>query len=306
MKPKPTHPTNTAYGYQPDGTWLFGDCTIGSDGAVEAAVNIIPGIGDAPRLLLAKPANLEARHPHAVLRMFLGLLEQSLGPEPARHSLGLAFAYAAAPYLRMHGHGHPGLWLHGWMGTGKSSTARWLAAIYGFGWREHTSVSRPSTVEGLTRSLRQFCCLPVVFDDYRAGRVGMDLEAVIRAPFDRDASFSGVAGKLIVQKSQPLTTPIVCGEHASYDAATRSRYLHLCLTKAVRLSPAELHTLSEVLMKQLHLVGLSLLKRHAEFGGAVVDALNTTVFPADQNRRTAYTVAVAEICYQTADRLLAQ
>lgn len=299
-KPTRTKQPDLAYGYQPDGTWLFGDCIIGSDGAVEPEEHIIPGLF-APRLLTRRPPNIEPRHATEVLRVFVALLEHSVGPVDARRAIGMALSYVAAPYLLMNRREHPGLWLHGVRACGKTVIARWLAQIFGLGQMCAIRVG-DSTCEGLSRSLRQYCCLPVTLDEYRAGRVAFDKETVLRGAADRGAGFNAVAdSKLVSRRDASLTSPIVCGEKPSVDAATRCRYLHIQPGLAGRLSGGDLHAMTAILVQQLHLIGLALLKRHADFGGQVVEAVADN--PVD---RTTYATALADASFETAARLIAQ
>lgn len=296
--PKKTTPINT-YGYQPDGTWHFGDCTIDSDGKVEPEAHHYSGIL-APTLLIAKPPNLEPRSAGTVLRLFMDVMNTSLGAGIAQRMVGTALCYAAVPYLIAHGHGHPGVWLHGRQGTGKTSTARWLAALYGFKRFENVSV-RGSTHAGLTRILRQYSSLPVVFDDYQPGRVTMDLEAVVRGGFDRMPVAQALEPRLSVSRATaPLTTPIICAESASHDGATRSRYFHVDLDHATRLSDGDLNAVSTLLFPQLHLIGLALLKHHAQFGGAVVDKVEAL----GSVSRIEYVRDLGELAFHAASQIL--
>lgn len=296
-KPKSTPKT---YGYQPDGTWHFGDCTIDTDGQVEPHP---PESGPvpAPRLLWPKPPGIEPRSAGDVHESVLALLQKIAGPGTATRMLGILYAYASSPYLVMHFGAHPGLWLHGGMASGKSTIAHWLAAIYGFGWTEHVSFDNRTTIVGAQRTLAQYSCLPVVFDDYHSDRVPMPKEAIIRGAYDRSATLRASSARDAVAKiSSPLTTPIVCGEKPSHDAATRSRFLHVELSRSIRLTPAEMHEMNVRLMKQMHLIGLALLKRHADFGGKVVDLLRQ----GRHEDRQSFVLAVADYAFNTAHQML--
>jgi hypothetical protein len=150
--------------------------------------------------------------------------------------IGVMLLYAAGPEVyREHG-GHPGLWLFGKKGSGKTTIARWLMKIWGFKDLQGTRIDKGSTPVAMARMLTQYSCLPVWFDEYRRNIPDVELkESVLRGAFDRSAAGKGrMDSSNRTNSVRALTTPFITGESSSSDAATRSRYVHVIISPSRR------------------------------------------------------------------------
>ena len=150
--------------------------------------------------------------------------------------LGTTIGYLAMPaFFRAHGVQHPGVWLHGLFGEGKTSIARWLARLHGFGYLKGVPLTKATTDAAINRIIQMYSCLMVFFDEYRSGYVEEGRESLLRVSFDRLAiSKANMENKRKTVRVVPLTTPIICGETECPDSATRSRYTQVVVTKRRR------------------------------------------------------------------------
>ncbi len=185
--------------------------------------------------------------------------------------IGMSLLYAAAQQVYRDYGGHPGLWLYGKRGGGKTTVARWLMRIWGFKELQGIRLDKTTTAVGMTRNLTQYSDIPLWFDEYRRNILDIELkEAVLRGAFDRSSGSKGRMDSTTKTNSvRALTTPIVSGEMSSPDAATRSRYVHaLIATSRRRLQGESNGALFRTMMadsNHLHLIGRYLMDHRMEY-----------------------------------------
>lgn len=270
---EPAESKHSYYGFQTNASWVFYDCVIDHEGRTDGPFDgpAIPGIHPVG---LCVPQSGDSAD--VVIQRFHALLEALLGSANAIAALGILFSYAAAPELLATRGGTPGLWLFGKRAYGKTMIGRWLAAMWGAS--RESAVRMPSDSKTLSRLLRQYCCLPLLIDEYRHSTEPID--ALLRSAFDRTPKGT---------ESPALTVPIICGECTSDDAATRSRFIHIDMDNrpphvALAIIAAESATL-----RQLPSIGLRLLQRRAQFCNHLIGELDQL----DLTSRDAYIQAVA-------------
>ena len=107
--------------------------------------------------------------------------------------LGILLAYAIAPELCQQD-GHPGLWLIGSKGSGKTTVGRWLMRIWGFKeLRGQRLGPKDTSPVALNRILTQYDSLPLLLDEYRQETVDPAIEGALRGAFDRSSGAKGIA-----------------------------------------------------------------------------------------------------------------
>ena len=185
--------------------------------------------------------------------------------------IGMSLLYAAAQQVYRDYGGHPGLWLYGKRGGGKTTVARWLMRIWGFKELQGIRLDKTTTAVGMTRNLTQYSDIPLWFDEYRRNIPDIDLkEAVLRGAFDRSSGSKGRMDSTTKTNTvRALTTPIVSGEMSSPDAATRSRYVHALIATSRRRRQGEANgALFRTMMadsNHLHLIGRYVMDHRKEF-----------------------------------------
>jgi len=193
--------------------------------------------------------------------------------------IGMSLLYAAAQQVYRDYGGHPGLWLYGKRGGGKTTVARWLMRIWGFKELQGIRLDKTTTAVGMTRNLTQYSDIPLWFDEYRRNILDIELkEAVLRGAFDRSSGSKGRMDSTTKTNSvRALTTPIVSGEMSSTDAATRSRYVHaLIATSRRRRQGEENGALFRTMMansNHLHLIGRYIMDHRKEFNDTLASLL---------------------------------
>lgn len=278
-----------AYGHsKASGLWFFGDCAFSPEGHIlEAdASNIIwhegmgyqvdPSVEDrgtsfeqrAPLMLCAQEtAANAAKNPTDILHAMCGDLLEIIGDYDAWIFIGNLASYAIAPELIKYYGGHPGAWLYGVRGGGKTTIARWGMRIWGFGHLDGIAIDDRTTPVGMNRTLSQYSNLPVWFEEYRHSTVTPQKEAVLRGAFDRNSGAKGMPdGSNRTKSAKVFTTPIVTGESSSSDAATRSRYTQFNIAKSRRKPGAE-NSYSRIQQdcKHYYLIGKYILEHREEF-----------------------------------------
>lgn len=150
--------------------------------------------------------------------------------------IGAAVGYLAMPaFFAKHGQQHPGIWLHGTYGDGKTKVARWLCRLFGFGELNGVGIGAATEV-ALFRIMAQYSCLLVFFDEYRGSEITDQKNTLLRNAFDRSAAPKGrIDNMRRTRTTLPNTTPLICGESECFDAATRSRYVQAVISKTKRV-----------------------------------------------------------------------
>lgn len=206
---------------------------------------------------------------NAVTMQWLLDLRDAVGGLEAWALVGTVVAYLAMPaFFRKHGQQHPGLWLHGTYGDGKTYIARWLMRLAGFGHVDGITMTPATTDVALFRSLAQYSCLPVFFDEYRAEYATDQRNGLLRNAFDRTAAAKGRIDNMRRTRSvSPSTTPLVCGESECTDAATRSRYVQAVISKQRRApDPGKVRFRRlEDISESLYQVGRQMMDRRQNF-----------------------------------------
>jgi hypothetical protein len=209
--------------------------------------------------------------------------------------IGIMLLYAAGPEIYRDYGGHPGLWLCGKKGSGKTTIARWLMKIWGFKDLQGTRIDKGCTPVAMARMLTQYSCQAVWFDEHR--RTIPDIqqkESVLRGAFDRSSTAKGrMDASNKTNTVRALTTPLVTGETASDDAATKSRYVHVQLSPSRRRLPkaenAKMYRTIQNKSEQFYAIGKYLMDNRAAFVSGVLSYLeiwmkNQTEIDDDRTR----------------------
>ena len=277
-----------AYGWhKKSDLWFYGDCAFNNGPPIPAdASNIIWFEGDGYQVdssveergtsfeqrapLMLVPQDADPQPDLAAAEIFRAMTDdfhQIIGDLDAWLFIGSLAAYAIAPELLKFYGGHPGAWIYGAMGGGKTTIARWGMRMWGFGHLDGVGIDDRTTPVGMNRTLSQYSCLPVWFEEYRHTTINPQKEAVLRGAFDRNSGAKGMAdGTNRTRSAKVFTTPVVTGESSSSDAATRSRYTQFNIAKSRRLPDAELrYAAVQESCKHYYLIGRFLMEHRAEF-----------------------------------------
>ena len=159
-------------------------------------------------------------------------LKEILGGYEGYLAVGSFLAYAAAREIfRLYG-GFPGLWTTGEKGQGKTTLVQMLMEFHGFQrMQSGIGLLRNSTAAGIQIAVEQFSNLPVWLEEYREAELHPDKRGIIHSAFNRELS-SKFAEDGRVRKIR--TAFVVAGESTTSDAATRSRYPHVQVTRSRR------------------------------------------------------------------------
>ena len=147
-------------------------------------------------------------------------------------TIGAALGYAAAPEIFRLRRLFPSLWVHGQMGSGKTTYTSWTMALQGFNVSAGLGlISKSVTAVGVMQQLENYSNLMVWLDEYRAGMVDEGKAAIIRDVYNRHlaAKWSPDGFQRVIR-----TAPVVSGETTTDDAATRSRYPHVHISEKKR------------------------------------------------------------------------
>ena len=146
-------------------------------------------------------------------------------------AMGMVLAYAAGPEIFAKYGFFPGLWVHGQAGSGKTITVEWAMYLQGFAVSAGIGLLATTTTVGLQQQLENYSSLALWGDEYRQGKIKEEKESLIRDSFNRQQSVKWtVDGK----PRQMRTTFLVSGESTASDAALRSRFAHVQVSKARR------------------------------------------------------------------------
>ena len=278
------------YGFDPNSKiTFFGDCAWAPDGEVllpddnnifwhggmgyqvdvDAAL-VGEGFQQGAPMLALRPGDDKIDVKQLFERFSQGIFD-TVGDYDGLLCIGMSLLYAAAQQVYRDYGGHPGLWLYGKRGGGKTTVARWLMRIWGFKELQGIRLDKTTTAVGMTRNLTQYSDIPLWFDEYRRNIPDIDLkEAVLRGAFDRSSGSKGRMDSTTKTNTvRALTTPIVSGEMSSPDAATRSRYVHALIATSRRRRQGEGNvSLFRTMMadsNHLHMIGRYVMNHRKEF-----------------------------------------
>ena len=265
------------YGWHPASKlWFFGDCAIAPDGAIleTDAQGIIwyEGIGyqveaptdesdistgfeqGAPKLLSPHGVVEPLQISDAELLEHMGndFLEM-VGGYDSWAAIGLFFASAAAPEMLEKYGGHPGVFLHGNLSEGKTTSMRLLMRIQGFKHLDGISIE-PTTEVAMARALSHYSCLFLWFDEFRQNNLKdrPGKLTIIRDAFNRGSAAKGyMSDPRKTRMVRPNTTACVTGESSSSDGATKSRFCTLNISK-MRRGPRSKESLARVQKESPH------------------------------------------------------
>jgi hypothetical protein len=197
--------------------------------------------------------------------------------------LGSIFSYKAAPEIFKKERAFPGLWLHGQMSSGKTMLAGWLMNIEGLDLEQGGIGLMKASAVGLMQETENYSNLPLLCDEFRAGKIHEAVEAVLRDAYNRlpPVKWTPDGVQRVIQ-----TNFLVCGESTSSDAAMRSRYPHVQVSKDKRL--ADHRDWFQAHKGKLFLLSRMLLERREEFVRLVMKNLEdwdtTAPLPGVNNR----------------------
>lgn len=279
------------YGHdRKSGLFFFGDCAFSPDGRLLATdpSSIVWHEGDgyqielpteekekgegfqqkAPMMMAPQDAPLDSTlTPDTMLNRMCTDFFQVVGDYDAWLFIGtLALAFVSPELLRTY-KGHPGAWIYGARGGGKTTLARWGMRMQGFGHLDGIPIDDATSVVGMNRALAQYSGLQVWFDEYFHLTMNPQKEAILRHAFDRGSGAKGQPdGTNKTKDSRIFTTPNVTGESSSSNSAARSRYIHLNVSVSRRLpGAAESFNRVEEDCKHYFLIGRYILENRQRF-----------------------------------------
>ena len=297
------HEINT-YGWHPQSNlWFFGDCAIASDGATletdTQGIIWYEGIGyqvEAPTDETEVSTGFEQGapkllSPHGTV-VPLGITESELlnhmgndflemvGGYDAWGAIGLFFASAAAPELMTKHGGQPGVFLHGNLSEGKTTSMRFLMRIHGFKALDGISIE-PTTEVAMARALSHYSCLFLWFDEFRQNNLKdkPGKLTIIRDAFNRGSAAKGVMqDPRKTRMVRPNTTACVTGESSSSDSATKSRFITLNISK-MRRGPTSKESLARVQKESphYHQIFRFIMTHRNEFVSTMMDILDASM-----------------------------
>ncbi len=171
----------------------------------------------------------------AVRQLLTQLLKnfyETLGGYDGFMALGLVLAYGDPTLFREMGNQFPGLWLHGEVGQGKTSIARWLMQFWGFDIKGGM-ILKDSTKVGLAIALQQYGNLPVWLEEFQIDSPDWMIEK-IKNIYGRETGGKKTFGD---QRREILASAIVTGIARTTDAQVLSRYAHVAVASQNRLAP---------------------------------------------------------------------
>jgi hypothetical protein len=249
--------------HQPSGLWLYKDVAFGPngeeilsdehgvfwgrDGGYKLSAHgsdeqsfrqPLPQMHPGEGLVLDGDYKLAAGVPDdsaAVQGLFQELahgLRETLGGGPEGYlAIGSFLAFAAAREIFERQGCFPGLWITGEKGGGKTTLTQLLMEFFGFHMQSGIGLLRNSSAAGLQIAVEQFSNLPVWVDEWRELEVHPDKRAIIHSAYNRELpSKYADNGRMRAIR----TAFIVVGESTTSDAATRSRYPHIHVSKSRR------------------------------------------------------------------------
>lgn len=326
------------FGYdKTTGIWFFGDAAKGPDGEdiypddkgiywhngfgyqIDASEDERGATGFAQKMPylkrphgLEKPlASLELDQRGGIPGIFRTLaqdLYDNIGGYDGWLALGLILGYGIAPeLLKMDGGGHPGLWVFGKLGEGKTTLINWLLRVWGFPSFEGIALNHVLTDNALQRVLSQYSSLPVFLDEARRDTLTETKQSILRGAFQRQIPAKATADYTIkVRGIQPFTTPIVGGESSSHDAATRSRFGQINVSASRRIGDAGARK-ARVSTDAFHYYRIAdwLLSHRKQFASAALHYLEAWIGNPEVKRcipddRPRFVHGVAYACMQAA------
>lgn len=277
------------FGYhKPSDLWFFADCAFAPNGAILKAddSNIIwhEGKGHqvdasvdergtsfeqgAPLMLASHDALEETKlEVDQILQNMTEHFYNVVGDYDAWIFIGTLASYAIAPELLKYYGGHPGAWVYGQRGGGKTTLVRWGMRMWGYKHLDGIAIDDRTTEVGMNRDLAQYSCQPVWFEEYRHETITPRKVAILRGAFDRNSGSKGRADSTNRTISAKVyTTPIVSGESSSSDGATRSRYTQFNIAKSRRLPGADdsFHTIQSE-CRHYYKIGHYIMANRTEF-----------------------------------------
>jgi len=158
---------------------------------------------------------------------------ETIGGLDSWMAMGVMLQYPAAPEIFAIRKHLPGLFMPGEMGSGKTTVASWLISLCGYMIDQGLGLtSRNTTPVGIMCQLENYSNSPLWLDEFRQHEVGDEKLAILRDAYNRQLAAKWSPDG---QQRRIRTTPIVTGETSTSDAATRSRYVHVQLSKERRM-----------------------------------------------------------------------
>ncbi|MBI2950360.1 MAG: hypothetical protein HYY23_22255 [Verrucomicrobia bacterium] len=159
--------------------------------------------------------------PEAIRGLFQELsfaMKQTLGGFEGFLALGAVIGFAAGPEFMEREGWFPGLWVPGARGSGKSTFAGWLMALWGFAREGGVNLPDSSKV-GLQITAQQYCNLPIWFEEYQYTLDASKVDFIKRL-YNRDSSMK----KQGETRRKIMTNALITGEATSHDSATHQRF----------------------------------------------------------------------------------
>lgn len=217
----------------------------------------------------------------SIMKQALELFHASFGDCSGYMLVGSTFAYLAHPeLLKTADAAKPSVWTQGAKGSGKTSTQKLAMMLLGFP-ENYNYITLNGTKVGVERTLMQYSCLPVHLDEYRNRDASDALVSLIRSCFNQQTAPKGVKdSSRNTRQVTPMTVPIVTGEDATTDAATKSRFVQLTMSAMRRSdyiknhmpnsSPAKVFTDLNNLSPEFYRICRYLMKHRDEYVAAIL------------------------------------
>ena len=191
----------------------------------QGKITLKPGCPDDPSAL------------QDLLGNFVLNLHESYSKQDGEMLVGAAVGFFAAPELYAERNQFPGIWIHGEKGGGKTATAQWLLALFGFKHIESGLSFKTSTAVGMQIALGQYANIPVWGDEYKEGELyHPNVVGVVHGGFNREIASKWSADG---RTRSIRTSLLVTGESTSSNTATMSRYVTVVAAREKRVGTEE-------------------------------------------------------------------
>ena len=266
---------------------------------LKSAPRMQPGLG----LVFDKSGKLqleaEVKDDPAALRDLLGNfichLNDSFGGYDGLMLIAATVAYFGGPEIYHLRGEFPGIWITGEKGSGKTYTAKWLAAVHGFVDLEAGLSFKTSSAVGAQIAMGQYANMPVWGDEFKENELrDPNVRGVVHGGFNREVPSKWSAdGRVRTIRTNFLVT----GETTCNNAATMSRFVSAVASRE-RRKGSEDEQLNRLNWLQDHrklffAIGRAVLQQRAKFAARMIDHLATwdrlpELAPTDPRGRFSY------------------
>lgn len=240
-------------------------------------------IGETPRQIyqrIQQDPGKEKEEVSGILQNLIADMTATVGDASGCVLVMAALAYAVAPETIHKYNTQLGIWIHGQMSAGKTETARQLMMIWGYPANyDIPTLGEGTTNVGMDRLMSQYCSWPMHLDEFREDEANKAKTASLRNAYNRQSKNKGRLDQSKKTKSYtPLTVPIVTGEGITTDAATKSRFVNVIISREKRKgTPAEQSERYKEMVEaahQYHRIGRWIMLHRKQFAAEVMKHLD--------------------------------